>query len=44
MMIGTTLWLGSMDNLPPEAYAFYLVWSKSTMIGIMYVPPPLLLN
>ena len=35
MMVGTTLWLGSMKHLPPEAYAFYLIWSRATMIGIL---------
>jgi hypothetical protein len=37
MMVGTTLWLSSMTDLPPEGYAFYLIWSRATMLGIMYV-------
>ncbi|KAJ9107649.1 hypothetical protein QFC21_001109 [Naganishia friedmannii] len=37
MMVGTTLWLSSMTDLPPEGYAFYLVWSRATILGIIAI-------
>lgn len=37
MMVGITLWMASMDDLPPEAYAFYVIFARGTMCGILWV-------
>lgn len=36
-MVITTLWMSSMKDLPPEAYGFYLLYSRTTMTAIVYV-------
>lgn len=32
-----TLWMGSLKDLPPEAYGFYLVWSRVNVMAILCV-------
>ncbi|KAH8078877.1 hypothetical protein HD553DRAFT_352742 [Filobasidium floriforme] len=35
LMVGTTLWMSSIDNLPPEAYGFYLMFSRATILAVV---------
>jgi hypothetical protein len=37
LMVGVTLWMSSIDNIPPEAYGFYLMFSRATILAVMYV-------
>jgi hypothetical protein len=33
--IGITLIMSGYDNLTPEGWAFYIIWSRLTLMGIM---------
>jgi hypothetical protein len=35
LMVGTTLWMSSIEDLPPVAYDFYLMYSRATILVVV---------